>query len=150
MKTNRSILLIAFLSFSLFYSTTSHSKVMKTLQETFALSDTVTEMFKDNFLIEAFDLLERFWPLPKNEVDVLKEKSVKMMNTISDRYGDAIDYSLVRNEAISDIASRHTYLIRYENHAIRLLFTFYRNDKGWILNSFKWDDSFEQEFRDVE
>ena len=149
MIPTRFIYCLFFLSLTLF-SNSAESKVLKSLQETAALSDTVTEMFKDNMLIEAFDLMEKYWPLPKNEIDVLKEKSVKLLNTVSDRYGDAIDYLRIRVEAILDFASRETYIIRYENHALRLIFTYYRNDQGWMVNGFKWDDSFTDEFRDVE
>jgi hypothetical protein len=76
----------------------------------------------------------------------LKLKTIKYLNLIEERFGAPIGSLKVKNETISDVATRETYLIRYENTAIRLIFTYYKNDKGWIVNAFKWDDSFGEEF----
>jgi len=37
-------------------------------------------------------------------------------------------------------------LIRYEYTAIRVKIIYYQNKDGWIVNSFKWDDTFSEEF----
>lgn len=150
MRISRPIFILFFLSFSFFISAPAYSKALKSIEETEALSDTVTEMFMENHVAAAFDLLEKYWPLPQNEIDNLKEQSIKMLNTVSDRFGDVIGYQRIRKEAIADIATRETYFLRFENTAMRLIFTYYRNDRGWILNAFKWDDSFTEEFRDVD
>ena len=39
-----------------------------------------------------------------------------------------------------------TYLIRDEYTAIRVKIIYYQNKDGWIVNSFKWDDTFSEEF----
>ncbi|MBI3135621.1 MAG: hypothetical protein HYZ14_13165 [Bacteroidetes bacterium] len=130
---------------------TSQAKTMETVEETEALSVQVTTMFKDQLFHEAFGLLAKYWPIPQNEIDLLEEKTIKAFNMVKDRYGDVIDYVRVRKEVIAgDLATRETYLLRFENIALRLIFTYYRNDKGWIVNAFKWDDSFDEEFRTVE
>ncbi|MBL7899716.1 MAG: hypothetical protein JNJ99_14350 [Crocinitomicaceae bacterium] len=123
---------------------------MATVEETEKLSKDVVILFKDNEFAEAFDLLESYWPLPKNEIENLEEKTIVMMNTIRNRFGKVIDYVRVKKEIIGDVATRETYLLCFENTAIRMIFTYYRNLDGWILNAFKWDDSFTDEFITVE
>lgn len=140
--------LLTFLSIA--FIQTSFSKTLDTVEETEKLSKDVVLLFKDGEFAEAFDLLETYWPLPKNEIENLEEKTIVMMNTISNRFGKVIDYVRVRKEIIGDVATRETYLLCFENTAIRMIFTYYRNLDGWILNAFKWDDSFTDEFITIE
>ena len=68
------------------------------------------------------------------------------MNLIVDRFGPSIGIVKVKTETIADIAIRETYLIRYEYTTIRVKIIYYQNKDGWIVNSFKWDDTFSEEF----
>ena len=106
----------------------------------------VVSLFSDNKISKSFDQLRPYWPLPQNEIESLEEKTIKYLNLIEERFGKPIGTFKVKNETISDFAIRETYLIRYENTAIRLIFTYYKNNNGWIVNGFKWDDSFTDEF----
>jgi hypothetical protein len=85
--------------------------------------------------------------IAEDELESIEEKTIKYLNIIEQRFGKSIGTLKVKNETISDIAIRETYFIRFENTAIRLIFTYYKNDNGWIVNAFKWDDSFTEEFK---
>lgn len=111
------------------------------------LSKKVAELFSENKISKSFKELTPYWPIPQNEIESIEEKTIKYLNLIDERFGKAIGIVKVNNETINDIALRETYLIRYENTAIRLIFTYYKNNNGWIVNSFKWDDSFKEEFK---
>ena len=125
----------------------AQEKFLEDIQATQELSLKVTELFSVNKISKSFKSMDPYWPLPANEIEALKDKTMKYLNIIEERYGKSIGLLKVKNETIDDIAVRETYLIRYENTAIRLIFTYYKNDNGWIINSFKWDDSFEKEFK---
>ena len=125
----------------------AQEKYMKDINETIELSKKVVSLFNDNKISESFDQLTPYWPMPQNELESIEEKTIKYLNIIEQRFGKSIGTIKVKNETISDIAIRETYLIRYENTAIRLIFTYYRNNYGWIVNAFKWDDSFTEEFK---
>jgi len=125
----------------------AQDKYLKDVNETQELSKKVASLFNENKISKSFKELKPYWPLPQNELDELKEKTIKYLNIIEERFGKSIGILKVKNETISDIAIRETYLIRYENTAIRVIFTYYKNDKGWIVNAFKWDDSFTEEFK---
>jgi hypothetical protein len=119
---------------------------LKDISETQQLSREVVDLFKKNEIKASFALLTPYWPMPQNELEAIELKTIKYLNLIEERFGAPIGSLKVKNETISDVATRETYLIRYENTAIRLIFTYYKNDKGWIVNAFKWDDSFGEEF----
>lgn len=125
----------------------AQDNTLKNVAETQALSSKVVELFEQNKISKSFSEMEVYWPIPSNEVEAIEEKTIKYLNLIDERFGKTIGHSKVKNETIGDFAVRETYIIRYEFTAIRLIFTYYKNDKGWILNAFKWDDSFTDEFK---
>jgi hypothetical protein len=137
------LLIISFQSFG-------QEKYLKDAGETEKLSIKSTEFFIANKMKNCFSELQKYWPLPENEIESLQEKTTRYMNIIEERFGKPIDFKKVKNETISDFAIRETYIIRFENTAIRVIYTYYKNDKGWILNEFKWDDSFSEEFQESE
>ncbi|MBB6681201.1 hypothetical protein H4O20_07065 [Aequorivita sp. 609] len=143
MKRTSMAIALSFMSLGLF----AQEKYMKDINETIELSKKVVSLFNDNKISESFDQLTPYWPMPQNELESIEEKTIKYLNIIEQRFGKSIGTIKVKNETISDIAIRETYLIRYENTAIRLIFTYYRNNNGWIVNAFKWDDSFTEEFK---
>ena len=119
------LILTCFISFQ----TISQTKLLKDVSGTKQMSVEVTTLFKQNKINEAFQILTPYWPIPQNEIETLKEKIIKYTNIISNRF-----------------AKRETYLIQYENTAVRLIFTYYKSKNGWIVNAFKWDDNFTEEF----
>ena len=137
------VTLINFLSFG-------QAKHLKDPSETEKLSVKATEYFIANKMKECFSELQTYWPLPENEIEALQEKTTRYMNIIEERFGKAIDFKKVKTENISDFALRESYIIRFEYTAIRVIYTYYKNNKGWILNEFKWDDSFAEEFKETE
>lgn len=142
MKKTAITIILAFISFYSF----AQVKYLKDVEDTQQLSNKIVELFQENKISKSFEELTPYWPMPQNELDALEEKTIKYINIIEQRYGQSIGKIKVRNEKISKIAIRETYLIQYEYMAIRVIITYYKNDNGWIINAFKWDDSFEKEF----
>ncbi len=112
-----------------------------------ALCAKVAQLFSDNKISDAFDTLTPYWPLPENELESIEQKTIKYMNLINNEYKTVLGTVKVNEETIGDFAIRKTYLVRYDYTAIRLIFTYYLGKDGWLLNAFKWDDSFEEEFK---
>lgn len=128
------------------FSFAQNLKVLKTVEETAKLSEEVAKLFKDQKHAEAFDLLSTYWPLPQNEIDGLEQQTLKYMNILSERFGKIQKYVKVKSENIQNVTTQEVYFICYDKSAIRLIFTYYKTEAGWILNRFKWDDSFTDEF----
>jgi hypothetical protein len=121
--------------------------ILKSIAETQQLSEKVASLFKEHKVSESFTEMTKFWPLPQNEIESLQDQTIKYLNIFNERFGKSIEYVKVKNETIGDFATRETYMIRYTKHAIRLVFTYYKGNEGWIINTFKWDDSFDEEFK---
>ena len=141
---NRIILIIAII---LSIKSTAQEKYLENEIDIDSLSLKVVSLFEKNKVSESIDLLRPYWPLAENEIDVLEKKTVKSLNIVEQRFGNAIGNIKVKTEKIKDIAVRLTYLVRYEFYALRLKFTFYKNNNGWLITAFEWDDEYTEEFK---
>jgi hypothetical protein len=109
-------------------------------------SEKIMMFLKDSEFEKAFLELRKYWPLPENEIAQMESQSIKQFNVAADRFGKTIGTDFVRDKTIKDFYVNKIYVIRFERHMVRVLFTFYRNDKGWVLNQFKWDDQVQELF----
>jgi hypothetical protein len=124
----------------------AQKKYFKDEKEVQEFSIRMVQLFYDQKINELFDAVDEYSVLPKEEVEPLREKTLAAMSVVRDRFGKAIGTKKLKAERIADVALRETYLIRYENHMMRLRFVYYRNNQGWRVNTFMWDDSFGDEF----
>ncbi len=124
----------------------AQDKYLTDVDATQKLSKEVAQLFYDDYITVAFKKLTPYWPLPEDEIEALEEKTIRYLNMLDDRFGKKTELLKLKDERVGDFALRETYLIRYELSAIRLIFTYYKNDKGWIVNAFKWDDKLSEEF----
>jgi hypothetical protein len=85
--------------------------------------------------------LKPYWLLGPGEFDAIAEKVKLQLPLIRQRFGKAIGYELIRNEKVGTSLLQFTYLQRFEKHAARWIFIFYRGEKDWLLNSFWFDDN---------
>jgi hypothetical protein len=146
MKLKKIIWLLFFCGITL--NAQSQYNCLKNLEDAKTLSKKVVESFMDSKISKSFEEMKYYWPLPENEIDDLQEKTTKYLNILEDRMmGKPIGYEKIKEETLGDFAIRETYIIKYPISAIRLKFVYYKNEKGWILNSFKWDDTFSEEFK---
>ena len=124
----------------------AQEKYLENEVETQNLSKEVAQLFYDDYITVAFKKLAPYWPLPADEIESIEEKTIRYLNLLDERFGEKQSVNKLRVEKISDFAIRETYIIKYEYSAIRLQFAYYKNNQGWLVNSFKWDDKFSEEF----
>jgi hypothetical protein len=103
-------------------------------------ADKVIHQIEKMNISEAFAELKVYWPLPENEISSLESQTLRQLNVATDRFGKIIGSSFIIEEKVADFLVRRIYVIRYEKHLIRVMFVYYKNDEGWILNAFNWDD----------
>lgn len=140
MKNHIIVLLFLFIGFN-----STSAQVDKGLQNIEITKEKSQEIMDDFFKDEislAFLKLRAIWILPADELDYLEKKTIEQMNLLGYRYGAALGTMLVKEQKIEGLLYRLTYVIKYEHHALRFLFTYYNGkDDKWFLNSFKYDDT---------
>jgi len=124
----------------------AQEKYLKDEDDIEVFSKKITLLFSKNKPLEAFSELSLYWPLAETEVELLKEKTVKSINAVEDRFGKEKGIVKISTKKIGDVAIRVTYFVKYNILALRYIYTYFHSEEGWILNAFKWDDDFEEEF----
>ncbi len=134
--------------FALLFANIGHAqlKCMRNAEATEKLSEKVANLFDENEISDAFDLLSPYWPLSKSELKTLEDQCTKHMDMLEEKFGEVQDVTKVKSESIPDVAIQETYFLRYKYTATRLIFTYYKGKKGWVVNAFEWDESFDEEF----
>jgi len=95
---------------------------------------------------QAFSELKPYFPIPGTELSMLEMQTYQQIELVKGRYGKVIGYSFVEEQIVSDTVLRFVYLQKFENHAIRWMFYFYKPEETWIFNEFYFDDKIREFF----
>jgi hypothetical protein len=95
---------------------------------------------KDEKVIDAFNLMAGKSLIPVSELAALQVSTSKQLDLVKSRFGNILDYKLIKQDEIEGLAIKYTYIIKYEKHIIRWIFIFYKPKDKWYLDSLNWDD----------
>ena len=140
----KNLIIVLLVFFSL--NTIAQEKYFNSESDIKVFSEKVTLLFKENKPVEAFKELSAYWPLPETELELIKEKTVKGLNLVQNTYGKPMGTKRVNYKVIENTAIRDAHFVKYEISALRFIYIYYKTDKGWILNQFKFDENFKEEF----
>jgi len=112
-------------------------------REARAMTDEVMARVGANDLDAAVQLLKSYTIAPEAEAEVVAGiGQLKLQQSmIGQRFGSSLGTEFVREEKVGDSLLRITHLHRFAKHAMRWSFLFYRSDKGWLLDTFAFDDN---------
>lgn len=91
-------------------------------------------------------ILQPYLTAPVAEFEVMINNLRMQLPGVLQRYGKSIGYEFISQDAVGNNLLRIVYLHRFESHAMRWVFYFYRGKSGWILDTFKTDDDIRQLF----
>ena len=109
-------------------------------------ADSVIQYFKNKDIDQAFELMEKYWPLPEYQVFEYKMETIEEFDNLKKTFGKVIKVEPLKDEQFKDFLIKKTYIIRYENHLIRVFLIYYKNDAGWRFNQFTWDINVDELF----
>ncbi len=110
------------------------------------MSHRVMEYIKTADIREAFNIMRPYWDISDQKFDSAIIKTEGDLKPFAHKLGDPIGFKKIKEEKISNIFVRETYFVLYKEYAIRYKFTFYKNNEGWIMFNFLWDDKYYEEF----
>ncbi|MDQ7058044.1 MAG: hypothetical protein Q9N62_06225 [Ghiorsea sp.] len=88
----------------------------------------------------SFETLKPYWPLPEEELDNLAYQTASQLKMVSSRFGKILGADFVSTKTAGESFVQHTYVIKFEKHAVRYKCTFYKPKNTWIVNAIFWDD----------
>lgn len=121
-------------------------KKLDKIENTKANAESAMKAFFENQIEKGFEIIDPYFPISATEKLGLKDQTVEQLPTIEESFGKKIDYKLIKEIKISDVLVKYIFVVRFELHMMKFQYTYYNSGKGWILNSFKWDDKISELF----
>jgi hypothetical protein len=118
----------------------SVTKKFPTREAARKLADKVIDLASQEKFDEAYALLKPHWPMPEEEINELAKTMKTQWPMVIGRYGAPIANEFVRERKAGASFIELTYLQKFERHAMRWRFTFYKPADQWIVNAVSWDD----------
>jgi len=121
-------------------SSKSYASGLKTEADTKNLCVQAAKQFGTGKVKESFNTLKEFWPLPEQEIDNLSYQTTSQLQMVGGRFGELLGSDYISTQKAGNTFVKHTYVIKYQNHALRYICTFYKPKDLWVINSLTWDD----------
>ena len=110
------------------------------IKETKNICQKAAEIFGSGNAEASFETLKPYWPLPKEEIENLSYQTASQLKMVSSRFGKILGADFVFSQTAGKSFIRHTYVIKFEKHAVRYMCTFYKPKNTWLVNAISWDD----------
>ncbi len=108
--------------------------------DTRALCDTALDAIANAQAPQAFELLAPHWPLPQQEIRRLTHETATQLKQLSQSYGKLLGHEWVRTHTAGTSLVQHSYVLKLEHHALRVVCTFYKPQQHWQVHTVFWDD----------
>jgi hypothetical protein len=108
--------------------------------KTLDISKSFVTQVEQGKIEEAFEMLKAHWPMSNIEVDNLKAHTIQQRKVVVTRYGEPQAVEFVRSELVGKSLVRHTFLEKFDNHALKWELSFYKNKDKWVISTVYWDD----------
>lgn len=108
--------------------------------QTFKIAKEVVSCVESGKIDDAFNILKLHWPLSAQEVDNLKSHTIEQRQIVEQRYGKPIGIEYIKTEMVGGSMIKHTFVEKFERHALKWQLSFYKPQDTWIINSVYWDD----------
>lgn len=104
------------------------------------LADQAVALFRQEKIVEGYDTLKPYWPLPGVEIDNLANQTNTQWPMVKQRFGTSIGTEFVSESRAGESLARFVFLQKFQHHALRWVFTFYKPQDQWIINAVSFDD----------
>lgn len=121
-------------------------KKLTTAADARKLAEQAMSFVRQEKFAEAYAAVKPFWPLPAIEIDGLANQMNTQWPVVQQRYGKTVATEFIREGRIGESFVQYTYLQKFERHAIRWTFVFYKPSDHWLVNAVSWDDGVHQLF----
>ena len=104
-----------------------------------AMAEQMLKFLPKDDLAGLFALMQKFMPLPKDEINKLRDTTIEQRKQIVAGYGNYLGNTFISECRRSEVLSRVIFIEKRVKMFIRWEFTFYKPRDKWQMSSFVWD-----------
>ncbi|EON90563.1 hypothetical protein MARLIPOL_18148 [Marinobacter lipolyticus SM19] len=131
-------ILIGFLALT--FSINAFAGSLLTVEDTKSLCQKAADTFGAGKAKESFNILQPYWPMPSEEINNLAYQTETQLKMVSERFGKILGADFVGTKVAGTSFVKHTYIGKFEKHAVRYVCMFYKPKSEWVVNAVFWDD----------
>ncbi len=135
------LLILGILSFG-----SAYAETLKDAAAARQLTDRIMAKVGIGEIDAALVLMKPYIVIPDVELDAVRNQVSMQLPLMHQRFGKSIGYEFIGEDKEGASLLRIVHIQKFERTAMRWAFYFYRNDDGWVLNSFKFDDAIQAMF----
>lgn len=105
-----------------------------------ALCDAAMDAMAAGQIAQAFTVLAPHWPLPAQEIQRLARETSAQLQQLTKGYGQLLAHEWVRTQKAGSSLVQHTYMLKLEHHALRVVCTLYKPREHWQVHTVFWDE----------
>lgn len=128
------------LALAIFFSLPATADPITNVEGTKQLCQKAAEAFGAGDPKKSMEILKPHWPLPVEEINNLAYQTENQLKMVSSRFGEILGADFVGTKIAGDSFVKHTYIGKFEKHAVRYICVFYKPKQEWVVNSVYWDD----------
>lgn len=113
---------------------------LKNVRSTKRIAENIITQIEQGKEDEAFNQLKAYWPLAPGEIDDLLAHTKDQRRLVKERFGKPLSVEFIRTEEVGSSLVRHTFIEKFERHALRWQLSFYKPSDHWVVNTIYWDD----------
>ena len=126
--------------FSLLIAANVNAASIANVESTKELCQKAAAAFGSGDAKKSFEILKPYWPLPAEELDNLAYQTESQLKMVASRFGAILGSDFVGTKIAGDSFVQHTYVVKFEKHAVRYICMFYKPKSEWVVNGVHWDD----------
>ena len=128
-------------------SLSAQTKSFKSAKDAHTFAEGMVKQIIAGQTKEAFESIKPYWPLDAFTIDGLAETTSEQVPMLTETFGKITGYEFVGSETLGNSGHLETFLIKYQQSALRFYIVFYNSGDGWIVNSLSWDDKWDILFK---
>lgn len=125
---------------SILLSISATAEPIKSIDGTKQLCQKAADAFGSGNPKKSMEILKPHWPLPIEEIDNLAYQTESQLKMVSSRFGSILGSDFVGTKVAGNSFVQHTYIGKFEKHAVRYICVFYKPKEEWVVNAVYWDD----------
>jgi hypothetical protein len=122
------------------FSANIFAGTITTVEATKDLCGKAAEAFGKGDPKKSFQILKPFWPIASEELDNMAYQTASQISMITSQIGEILGSDYVGSKTAGDSFVQHTYIGKFEKHAVRYICVFYKPRTEWVVNGVYWDD----------
>lgn len=104
------------------------------------------DLFTDKKFNESMELLKPYYPASPIALDNAANQAKSQWGLIEDNYGKKIGIEFIDSIKVGKSLIKYVYIVKFEKYILKFDVITYRNDSGWVIVDFNFNDKVKELF----